>query len=80
MFLLPQIQVLKRPAEQLERGNLPGHPPDVNLVIEMMVTVMMTMADMVVKSMMMGISCGPKKNPCNNFHGIQEDQIDPLKG
>ena len=23
---------------------------------------------------------GPKKNPCNNFHGIQEDQIDPLKG
>ena len=43
MFLLPQIQVLKRPAEQLERGNLPGHPPDVNLVMKMMVMIMMIM-------------------------------------
>ena len=23
------------------------------------------------------IRCGPDKNPCNNFHGIREDQIDP---
>ena len=54
MLLLPQKQVSKTPAEQLERGNLPGHPPDVNLVIEMIVIITMTMAEMVVNLMMMG--------------------------